>query len=125
MCIHTHTHIYVYTYIPNQKGGKGSCLIFKISNEWCGSMISISHVLFSCNRNLSMAASWTYDNLSFFSTTQTLHFGSEKASKGYARCWAIGSAIYIYLGICSLSRARWCEIEFYKKYFSSPLYLGL
>ncbi len=95
--------MYIYIYIHSQP--EGVRVVVSFSNGWC-SVASISYVLTICNRNLSMVAMWTYDNLSFFTITQTLRFGNERASNGFARCWALASAIYIYLGIYSVRRAR-------------------
>ncbi|CAM9626655.1 unnamed protein product [Ascophyllum nodosum] len=53
-------------------------------------------------RCLVMGCFWTFDNLAYLTTTQTVNFGAERAQKGFSRSYTVSSALYILLGIESL-----------------------
>ena len=58
-------------------------------------------------RCLVMGCFWTFDNLAYLTTTQTVNFGAERAQKGFSRSYTVSSALYILLGIESLRLVRY------------------
>eukprot|EP00903_Cladosiphon_okamuranus_P010800 g10203.t1 len=55
-------------------------------------------------RCLAMGAFWTFDNLNYLTTTDTVNFGVARATKGFSRSWSVSSALYILLGIDALRK---------------------
>ena len=51
-----------------------------------------------------MSDFWTFDNLNYLTTTETVKFGVARATKGFSRSWSVSSALYILLGIDALRK---------------------
>lgn len=67
------------------------------------SFLGYTDILMSL-RCLAMGAFWTFDNLNYLTTTDTVGFGVERATRGLSRSWSVSSALYILLGIDSLRK---------------------
>ena len=79
-------------------------------------------------RCLAMGAFWTFDNLNYLTTTDTVKFGVARATKGFSRSWSVSSALYILLGIDSLRKVGWgwaCEMQQWRFVFVSVHVVGL
>lgn len=68
-------------------------------------------------RCLAMGAFWTYDNLNYLTTTDTVNFGVARAQRGFSRSWSVSSALFILLGIDALRKVCWfvgpCWVGFF------------
>lgn len=53
-------------------------------------------------RSVAMGCFWTFDNLIYLSTTETVNFGVGRATRLFSRAWSIGSALLILLGVEAL-----------------------
>ncbi|CAM9923660.1 unnamed protein product [Phaeothamnion confervicola] len=64
-------------------------------------------------RAIAMGCFWSFDNLNYLTTTQTVAFGNDRALRGFSRSWFVGSAIMLVLGAQSVAEAdrRRSELE--------------
>lgn len=56
-------------------------------------------------RCLAMGCFWTFDNLSYLSTTETVSFGVARATRLFARAWSVGSVLLALLGLEALRKS--------------------
>ncbi len=75
-------------------------------------------------RCLAMGAFWTFDNLNYLTTTDTVGFGVARATRGFSRAWSVSSALYILLGVDSLRKVSllWVSFSQQRVYHTVPLH---
>lgn len=59
-----------------------------------------------------MGCFWTFDNLSYLSTTETVSFGVARATRLFARAWSVGSVLLALLGLEALRKVCVCVCVF-------------
>ncbi|CAM9194547.1 unnamed protein product [Discosporangium mesarthrocarpum] len=64
------------------------------------------HEALQAVRSIAMGFFWTFDNLNYLTTTDTIQFGNARALRGFSRSWSVGSALLVLLGVSTLRRTQ-------------------